>query len=89
MAPSSTQPRRWEGQARAPTTGSGDPGPKPGTVGVRPAEETMGATLYAIRSTTPMTAIDGHVDINFEYREGWTENMRAESGIDSALRPRG
>src|SRR5437016_13949827 len=36
-----------------------------------------GATMYDIRSTTPMTPIDGHVDIDFADREGWTENMGA------------
>src|SRR6476660_4255336 len=33
--------------------------------------------MYKIRSTTPMTAIDGHVDIDFTERSGWTENMGA------------
>jgi hypothetical protein len=33
--------------------------------------------MYNIRSTTPMTPIDGHVDIDFTDREGWTENMGA------------
>ena len=33
--------------------------------------------MYNIRSTTPMTAIDGHVDIDFADRSGWTENMGA------------
>ena len=33
--------------------------------------------MYNIRSTTPMTPIDGHVDIDFADREGWTENMGA------------
>src|SRR3954467_12341240 len=33
--------------------------------------------MYDIRSTTPMTASDGHVDIDFAARTGWTENMGA------------
>jgi hypothetical protein len=33
--------------------------------------------MYTIRSTTPMTAVDGHVDINFADRDGWAENMGA------------
>jgi len=33
--------------------------------------------MYSIRSTTPMTPIDGHVDIDFTDRKGWTENMGA------------
>ena len=33
--------------------------------------------MYNIRSTTPMTPIDGHVDIDFADRRGWTENMGA------------
>jgi hypothetical protein len=33
--------------------------------------------MYNIRSTTPMTPVDGHVDINFADRKGWTENMGA------------
>src|SRR5215212_1793208 len=33
--------------------------------------------MYNIRCTTPMTPIDGHVDIAFADREGWTENMGA------------
>jgi len=33
--------------------------------------------MYTIRSTTPITASDGHVDINFADREGWAENMGA------------
>ena len=33
--------------------------------------------MYNIRSTTPMTPIDGHVDIDFTDRKGWTENMGA------------
>ena len=33
--------------------------------------------MYNIRSTTPMTPIDGHVDIDFTDRHGWTENMGA------------
>ena len=33
--------------------------------------------MYTIRSTTPMTPIDGHVDIDFTDRAGWTENMGA------------
>ena len=28
-----------------------------------------------IRSTTPMTAVDGHVDIDFTDRKGWIDNM--------------
>ena len=33
--------------------------------------------MYNIRSTTPMTPIDGHVDIDFSDRKGWIENMGA------------
>ena len=33
--------------------------------------------MYNIRSTTPMTPVDGHVDINFADRLGWIENMGA------------
>src|SRR4051812_2902436 len=33
--------------------------------------------MYKIRSTTPMTPSDGHVDIDFADRDGWTENMGA------------
>jgi hypothetical protein len=33
--------------------------------------------MYTIRSTTPMTATDGHVDIDFSDRAGWSENMGA------------
>jgi hypothetical protein len=33
--------------------------------------------MYSIRSTAPMTATDGHVDIDFTERDGWTENMGA------------
>jgi hypothetical protein len=33
--------------------------------------------MYTIRSTTPMTTTDGHVDINYGDRAGWTENMGA------------
>ena len=33
--------------------------------------------MYNIRSTTPMTPVDGHVDIDFADRNGWTENMGA------------
>src|SRR5262245_49902574 len=33
--------------------------------------------MYNIRSTTPMTPVDGHVDINFADRKGWIENMGA------------
>ncbi len=33
--------------------------------------------MYNIRSTTPMTPVDGHVDIDFADRKGWIENMGA------------
>jgi hypothetical protein len=33
--------------------------------------------MYNIRSSTPMTPIGGHVDLSFEDRTGWTENMGA------------
>jgi hypothetical protein len=33
--------------------------------------------MYTIRSTTPITPIDGHVDFDYEQRKGWAENMGA------------
>jgi hypothetical protein len=33
--------------------------------------------MYTIRSTPPMTSVDGHVDIDFTDRSGWSENMGA------------
>ena len=35
--------------------------------------------MYNIRSTTPMTPIDGHVDIDFTDRKGWIKNWRRRS----------
>lgn len=33
--------------------------------------------MYTIRSSTPVTATDGHVEIDFDDRTGWAENMGA------------
>jgi len=33
--------------------------------------------MYTIRSTTPMSATDGHLDLDFTDRDGWVENMGA------------
>jgi hypothetical protein len=33
--------------------------------------------VYTIRSTTPKTPTDGHLDLDFTDREGWIENMGA------------
>jgi len=33
--------------------------------------------VYKILSTTPMTAVDGHVDATYEERSGWTQDLGA------------
>jgi len=38
--------------------------------------------MYNIRSTTPMTSVDGHVDVDFADRTGWTENHGRDDPAD-------